>query len=61
MQESTVEEQLAYRQLNVKSIAWYIQIRAILLKYNLPLLWICSVLLFQSISESGYILGQQYS
>ena len=39
MPASSVEKQLAYRQLNVKSISsnsWYIQIRAILLKYNLP-------------------------
>ena len=37
--ETAVEKQLAYRQLSVKSIqssSWYIRIRTILLKYNLP-------------------------
>ena len=34
---------------SINSNSWYIQIRAFLLKYNLPQLWICSVRLIQSI------------
>ena len=47
MPESTVEEQLAYRQLNMKSIAWYIQIRDILMKYNLPCFGFAQFVLFK--------------
>ena len=49
MPESTVEKQLA------NSNSRYIQIRAILLKYNLPQLWICSVRLTQSIPGRGLL------